>query len=118
LEQDYAMRETRNAAPIRGSRHSIVEQLLDRQRSMPYRPLEQGATIEGESGPLLLNFYGRFKVKPEEHAYALWLYPRLTEAEKAAKNRVDKPAAAPLNYAAIIEGEANRIFALYAQVAP
>jgi hypothetical protein len=118
LEQDYAMRETRNAAPIRGSRHSIVEQLLDRQRSMPYRPLEKGAIIEGESGPLLLNFYGRFKVKPEEHAYALWLYPRLIEAEKAAKNRVDKPAAAPIHYAAIIEGEANRIFALYAQVAP
>lgn len=114
LESQYAMRESRNAEPIRGTRHSIVEQLLDRQRSMPYRPLEPGVTIEGDSGPLLMNFYGRFKVKPEEHAYALWLHPRLIEAEKAAKNGVDRRSAAPIHYAAIIEGEANRIFALYA----
>lgn len=114
LESQYAMRESRNAEPIRGTRHSIVEQLLDQQRSMPYRPLEPGVTIEGDSGPLLMNFYGRFKVKPEEHAYAIWLHPRLIEAEKAAKNGVDRRSAAPIHYAAIIEGEANRIFALYA----
>ena len=40
--------------------------------------------------------------------------PRLIEAEKAAKNGVDRRSAAPIHYAAIIEGEANRIFALYA----
>ena len=122
LDAPFAMRESRNAEPIRGTRAAIIEQLLDRQRSMPYRPLEPGESISGKSGPLLINFDGYFAVKPQEHDYALWLYPRLVAAEKearAVKKGVDKPPVAPINYAAIIEGEANRIFALYTQqVAP
>lgn len=117
LDSPYMMRESSKDEPIKGARHAIVEQLLDRQRSMPYRPLEPGKSIGDKSGPLLLNFYGFFKVKPEEHAYALWLYDRLIAAEKDAKNGVDRRVAEPLNYGAIIEGEANRIFALHTQVA-
>lgn len=41
----------------------------------------------------------------------------LIAAENAAKNGVDRRVAEPLNYGAIIEGEANRIFALHTQVA-